>query len=78
MSDSIRMSDPNYVHQNIYDTVPSVCSEGTFKKHLENVTISHLMVLNDDDLTGELAGDLKYVLDWSTEIYFGLVKKKYS
>lgn len=59
------MSSPNYVWEKMYVAVDCLCGDGQFKKRLENATVSGLIQLNDDDLSGELRDDLKYVLDWT-------------
>jgi hypothetical protein len=59
------MSSPGYVWEKMYVAVDCLCREGSLKERLENATISALLRLNDDDLTGEPANDLKYVLDWT-------------
>jgi len=64
------MSKTDYVWEKIAIAVDCLCGAGTFKKRLENATISALSHLQDDYLTGELAEDLKYVLDWSKRNMF--------
>ncbi len=46
--------------------VRCLCGDGSFKARLENATVSALIHLNDD-LSGELAEDLKYILNWTKE-----------
>ncbi len=71
------MSDSDYVWEKTYGAVLSLCSEGTFKERLRDATISHLIQLDDDYLTGELAEDLKYILDWSKRnIFNGKIQRE--
>lgn len=59
------MSSPGYVWEKMYVAIGCLCREGPLKARLENATISALLRLNDDDLEGELANDLKEILDWT-------------
>ena len=55
----------NYVNEKIHVAVECLCGEGSFKKRLEDATVSALTRLEDKDLTGDLSKDLKYILDWT-------------
>ncbi len=67
----------DYVWEKMFVAVDSLCGEGSFKSRLENATVSALMRLEDNDLAGELADDLKYVLDWSKRnMKGGLLQKE--
>ena len=59
------MSSTDYVAEKLGIAVGCLCSKGSFKERLEMATIPALVVLEEDDLTGELAEDLKYVLGWT-------------
>ena len=59
------MSNQSYVKEKIYLAVLSLCSDGSFEERLRSATISHFIQLEDDDLTGKTAEDLKFVLDWT-------------
>lgn len=59
------MSSPGYVWEKMYVAVSCLCGDGSFKTRLENATVSALIRLNDDDLSGELGGDLAHILNWT-------------
>lgn len=59
------VDESDYVSEKMSVAIGCLCGEGSFKQRLENATISALGVLKNSDLTGELAGDLKYILDWT-------------
>lgn len=46
----------------MYVAIGCLCNEGQFIDRLEIATISALGMLNYNDLTGELAEDLKFIL----------------
>jgi len=55
----------NYIWEKMYVAVNCLCGEGSFKERLENATISALIRLHDEDLTGELKEDLEYIFNWT-------------
>jgi hypothetical protein len=57
------MASPSYVWEKMYVAIDILCSVGTFKNRLYRATTNALDRLEDDDLEGELAADLSYVLD---------------
>ena len=59
------MSSPHYVWEKMYVAVDCLCGDGPFINRLKNATVSALMRLEDDDLAGELAEDLKFILGWT-------------
>jgi hypothetical protein len=60
------MSSPSYVWEQTYGAIRALCGDGPFTARLANASVSHLILLNDDDLlAGELGADLKYILDWT-------------
>jgi hypothetical protein len=59
------MSSPRYVWEKMYVAIDCLCKEGSFNTRLYNATVSALMRLEDNDLTGDLAEDLKHILDWT-------------
>lgn len=59
------MSSPDYVWEKMYVATDCLCGDGPFISRLENATISALIRLEDNDLTGELAEDLKFILEWT-------------
>lgn len=59
------MSSSNYVWEKMHVAISCLCDEGNFKTRLANATVSALVRLDDDDLSGELKQDLKYILDWT-------------
>ena len=59
------MSAPNYVWEKMYVAIDCLCGDGSFVVRLENATISALICLEEDDLSGELGEDLRYVLGWT-------------
>lgn len=60
------MGSPDYVWEKMYVAVACMCGEGTFKQRLADASVSALIRLKDDDLDGELAENLKHVLDWTS------------
>lgn len=61
------MSSPDYVWEKMYLAINSLCGEGPFIKRVENATTGALLNLNENDLTGELADDLRYIFSWTNE-----------
>ena len=61
------MNSRDYVHEKLYVAVDCLCAEGSFASRLQNATASSLIRLNSDDLEGELAEDLGFVLGWTKE-----------
>jgi len=59
------MSSPDYVWEKMYVGIGCLCGDGPFISRLENATISALARLKDDDLRGELAEDLTFILRWT-------------
>ena len=59
------MGTPNYVWEKMLGAIDCLCDDGSFVARLENATISALIHLEEDDLSGELGEDLKYVLGWT-------------
>jgi hypothetical protein len=59
------MSSPKYVWEKMRVAIDHLCGDGPFASRLADATVSALIRLNDDDLTGELGEDLKYILDWT-------------
>ena len=59
------MNSPDYVHDKMHRAILSLCDQGTFEERLLNATMSSLFRLEDTDLIGELADDLKFILDWT-------------
>jgi len=57
------MSSPGYVWEKMFVAVHCLCGEGTFKKRIADATTAALIRLNDEDLDGDLAQDLKFILD---------------
>ena len=55
------MNTPDYVWEKMEVAISCLCEDGLFKSRLENATISSLHRLEDDDLTGELQEDLKFI-----------------
>jgi hypothetical protein len=49
----------------MYATIDCLCDDGPFMKRLESATTGALVHLNDDDLVGELAEDLRFILRWT-------------
>ena len=71
------MSSLNYVCEKMHVAIDCLCGDGPFISRLENATISALIRLKDDDLTGELAEDLKYILVWTkNNITDGKIQKE--
>jgi len=71
------MSSPNYVWEKMHTAIDCLCGDGPFISRLENATISALVRLEDDDLTGELAEDLKFILGWTkNNIIGGKIQKE--
>jgi len=64
------MSKRDYVNEKMAVAVSCLCGYSTFKRRLEDATISALIQLEDDYLTGELAEDLKYILDLTKRSLF--------
>jgi hypothetical protein len=64
------MSKRDYVNEKMAVAISCFCGYDTFKKRLEDATISALIQLEDDYLTGELAKDLKYILDLTKRSLF--------
>jgi hypothetical protein len=54
-----------YVWEKMYVAIGCMCGKASLDDRLVNATISALMRLNEDDLSGELGDDLKYVLNWT-------------
>lgn len=65
------MSSPGYVWEKMHVAIDCMCDDGPFKRRLENATVSALVRLKDDDLTGELSEDLKFILGWTKENLVG-------
>jgi hypothetical protein len=63
----IEMSSPGYVLQQMHVAIGHLCGDGPFASRLAGAAYAALIKLNDDDLTGELGEDLKYILDWTNE-----------
>jgi hypothetical protein len=61
------MSSPSYVWEKMYVAIDCLCREGSFVKRLENATASALIRLENTDLTGDLAEDLKFILAWTRD-----------
>ena len=59
------MNSPNYVGEKMREAIECLCGDGSFAKRLENATVSALFILDQKDLTGELADDLKFILKWT-------------
>lgn len=60
MSNSI-----GYVWEKMYVATTCMCGRGDLETRLTDAAISALMRLNDDELSGELGDDLRYVLKWT-------------
>ena len=65
------MGSPNYVWEKMYVAIGCMCSDGSFTSRLENATISALTRLEENDLTGKLGEDLKYILGWTKKNIVG-------
>ena len=59
------MNSQVYVWEKMYVAIDCLCGDGPFISRLQNATISALSRLFEDDLKGELAEDLKYILGWT-------------
>ncbi len=71
------MSSLGYVWEKMYVAIGCLCGDGSFAARLENATISALIHLEEDDLTGELGQDLKYILGWTkNNILGGSIQKE--
>lgn len=55
----------NYVCEKMYVAIDCLCGDGSFIARLENATISSLVRLDENDLTGQLGEDLKFILKWT-------------
>jgi len=70
------MTSPDYVWDKMYVAIDCLCGPGSFVDRLEDATISSLVRLDEDDLTGELAEDLKFILGWTkNNIIDGKIQK---
>lgn len=60
------MNSPNYVWEKMYVAINCLCDgDDPFISRLENATISALSKLEDNDLEGELAEDLRFIFEWT-------------
>ena len=61
------MPNARYVREKMHVAIISLCGEGSYDRRLANATISALMRLNANDLSGELSKKLEYILAWTKE-----------
>jgi hypothetical protein len=64
------MSSPSYVWEKLYVAIGCLCGDGSFVSRLENAMVSSLIRLKEDDLTGEIAEDLVFILKWTKHNHY--------